>query len=99
MIFIPEYHSYIDTCVKHTANDTFVSMNLKSLAFNYAANTGNMDLSSGIAEYNLRLNNYCSSQISDTSSSYAQMLSRLYAANDSLTVSLFSKLIEPPIMF
>ena len=38
-VFMPEYNSYTAACVHHSANDTFISGNLFSLAMNYAVSS------------------------------------------------------------
>eukprot|EP01039_Chlorochromonas_danica_P005595 gene5595-6160_t len=84
-VLIPEYQGYVAMCVVHTTNSTFLSSNLYAASYNYAYNDGNSDLTSSLAKYNTKLENYCSSGSIDAKQSYVTFLQNVLDANSSLT--------------
>ena len=87
-VFVPEYHSYVGTCVHHTANNTYLSRNLDSLAFNYASSDGNSAVARGISRYNALSSEYCSANAAGSLQVYTTLLNQLYSHNQTLAVSV-----------
>lgn len=88
-ILIPEYNGYIAACVDHTAESTYISRNLYSFAYNYAAMDGNANIAQGLSEYDLRVSEYCTSTSALSAERYAGNLNSLYYYNYTIAVRLF----------
>lgn len=92
-VAVPEYHSYVNTCVHHSQNQTFLSSTIRSAAVNYAAFPGNKDLTEGMSSYNYNLNDQCTSSETILSqkypehSNYRSYLEDLINKNSSFSVS------------
>jgi hypothetical protein len=55
--YVPLYNDYVGACVEHTKNDTFLTSNLYSIAYNYASEDGNDNA------YNVRMHGFCCCQL------------------------------------
>lgn len=86
-VFVPEYTSYVSTCVEHSQNNTFVSRNLYAVAYNYASSEGSGVISRGLGEYNIQSGVYCTGSAASSLQVYTTLLNQLYAHNQTLTVS------------
>jgi hypothetical protein len=64
--YVPLYNDYVGACVEHTKNDTFLTSNLYSIAYNYASEDGNDNAYNGIQDYNVMYTDYCSTYSSST---------------------------------
>uniref|UniRef100_A0A7S2RH00 Uncharacterized protein n=1 Tax=Rhizochromulina marina TaxID=1034831 RepID=A0A7S2RH00_9STRA len=60
-IYLPLYNSYVDGCVTGVTNGTFLTENLYSIAYNYAAEDGNEEYFNGIEDYNVLKVDSCAS--------------------------------------
>jgi predicted MFS family arabinose efflux permease len=87
-LFVPGYQSYIGSCVHHTANHTFVSRNLNSLAFNFAAGEGSAVIGRGLVRYNAESAQYCSNSATKSLQANTALLNQLIASNQTLSVRL-----------
>jgi hypothetical protein len=85
-LFVPGYQSYMGSCVHHTANHTFVSRNLNSLAFNFAAGEGSAVIGRGLGRYNAESAQYCSNSATKSLQANTALLNQLIASNQTLTV-------------
>jgi len=65
-IYIPIYNTYVDGCVRGTTNGTFLTSNLYSIAYNYAAEDGNEDYFNGIEDYNVGKTDVCAAYATST---------------------------------
>lgn len=90
-VLIPEYHSYSSACVRHTSSQSFLSQNLASSAFNYAAMDGNAAVTKGLAQYNLDVTQGCASGVESTKSAYLDILNELARDNQTYAVSSQSR--------
>ena len=84
-VYVPVYERYVGGCVLHTNNDSLVSAQLSSLAFDFAATDGNSALAAGTQAYNARLAEYCSSYKGPSLAAYSGAVQAVAAANASLT--------------
>lgn len=64
--YVPIYNQYVAACVEHTQNDTFITANLYSIAYNYASEDGNTNAYQGIDNYNVMYTDHCSTYSSST---------------------------------
>lgn len=59
LLYIPVVDEYTRVCVNGHGNGTFITSNLYSVSYNYAAEAGNEDLTKGMQDYNVRTADYC----------------------------------------
>lgn len=64
--YVPIYNEYVAACVEHTRNDTFLTSNLYSIAYNYASEDGNTNAYDGVDNYNIMYTDHCSTYSSQT---------------------------------
>ena len=93
-LLVPEYHSYTRACVQHSSNSTYISRNLYSAAVNYAAMDGNGEVLKGIAEYNAKVEEYCTTNVASTLITYNNMFDQLYKYNTTLSVSTYCIVLQ-----
>ena len=65
-VYIPVLAAYKAGCVTGATNGTFMTNNLYSVAYNYAASDGNEDLFNGLSDYNVAKADYCSTYATST---------------------------------
>uniref|UniRef100_A0A7S2RBE8 Uncharacterized protein n=1 Tax=Rhizochromulina marina TaxID=1034831 RepID=A0A7S2RBE8_9STRA len=59
LIYIPILHDYRNFCVQGHGNGTFLTKNIYSLAYNYAAEDGNDAYFQGVEDYNTQKSDIC----------------------------------------
>ena len=64
--YLPLYCEYYEGCVAKEGNGTFVTQNLFSISYNYAAEDGNQDYFNGLEDYNLVRTDYCAEYSTST---------------------------------
>mmetsp|Transcript_29098 Transcript_29098/g.59526 ORF Transcript_29098/g.59526 Transcript_29098/m.59526 type:complete len:999 (-) Transcript_29098:133-3129(-) len=103
-VYIPLLESYKGGCVTgDTSNGTFVSNNLYSVSYNYAASDGNEDLFNGLSDYNVAKADYCSAYATSTAEQQQEdelFLSSLRAAQKASRddVNLFKQCVDSSAM-
>jgi len=65
-VYVPVLTAYKQGCVTGQTNGTFLSNNLYSVAYNYAASDGNEDLFNGLSDFNVAKADYCSTYSAST---------------------------------
>jgi hypothetical protein len=65
-VYVPVLTAYKEGCVTGAANGTFLSNNLYSVAYNYAAADGNEELFNGLSDFNVAKADYCSTYAAST---------------------------------
>mmetsp|Transcript_20709 Transcript_20709/g.26936 ORF Transcript_20709/g.26936 Transcript_20709/m.26936 type:complete len:991 (+) Transcript_20709:124-3096(+) len=65
-IYIPILDAYKGGCVIGGTNGTFLTNNMYSVSYNYAASDGNEDIFNGISDYNVAKSEYCSTYATST---------------------------------
>jgi len=65
-IYVPVLTAYKQGCVTGQTNGTFLSNNLYSVAYNYAASDGNEDVFNGLSDFNVAKADYCSTYAAST---------------------------------
>jgi hypothetical protein len=65
-LYVPMYMSYVDGCIDPPRNGTFISRNLFSTAYNYAATEGNQQLLHGLDTIGLSRAANCSSELRES---------------------------------
>ena len=65
-LYVPTYLAYVDGCIEPPRNGTFVSQNLFSVSFNYAATEGNDVLLRGLDAYHAARGTNCTAEVRET---------------------------------
>ena len=87
-LYLQAYSDYANTCVHATSNNTFLSRNLYSAAYNYASLRGAGVIQSDIGDYNTHFASLCHSAESDAAKKYQNHLSGMHDAKKSTSSSL-----------
>lgn len=78
-VYVPLLAAYKAGCVTGATNGTFVTNNLYSVSYNYAASDGNEDMFNGLSDYNVAKADYCSAY--GTSTAEQQQEDELYMSS------------------
>lgn len=74
---MPFLNTYKNACVHHTINDTFLSSNLGSLAFDYSTSSGSSYANVHLKKYETNFVSTCNTQLSTTNAQYVSDKSTL----------------------
>jgi hypothetical protein len=91
-VLVPEYQSYVNTCVLHTHNHTVLSSNLYAAGYNFAFSDGNNAFTTAIGKYNTRQQDICNSRILDSKQVYINFLEEAMQVNQTVSVRLLHSL-------
>ena len=108
LLYIPVVQEYSLVCVQGQGNNTFLTGNLNSMAYNYAAEAGNEDLVDGLEAYAVRSADYCGAYktfteeqqaddeltLADLKASQSRMRDDLYLMNGCINTTLMDGLFE-----
>ena len=90
-IYMPIYHEYIDGCVNHGPNGTFVTANMYSMTYNYASEDGNTASFTGLDAYDTKRADICSQYSTHSQQNQvqdAQILESVKTSHESSSSSL-----------
>jgi len=108
LLYIPVVQEYSLVCVQGQGNDTFLTGNMNSVAYNYAAEAGNEDLIDGLEAYAVRSADYCGAYktftaeqqaddeltLADLKASQSAMRDDLYLMDGCINTTLMDGLFE-----
>jgi hypothetical protein len=73
----------VNTCVRGSANYTYISNNLNAFAYNYAAGDGNSEISKNIQKYNIKMESECKSHSITSNQNYLLFIEKFNLINSS----------------